>query len=91
MGPSLHKIGDRAPVTRTFDEKVGDDCYGLRVIEFHATVETLPRDHRGNRDQKLIFLAWRQMHLLCVWSVPKLGSALPSDSAVIAETTALRS
>ncbi len=51
----LHKIGNRAPIAGTFNDKIADQCDRFRMIEFYPALQTAAGNHGGHGDQKLVF------------------------------------
>jgi hypothetical protein len=62
MGAFRHQFGDRAAVARAFENEIGDQRNGFRMIEFDAALEPPPRHHRCHGDQELVLLARSEMH-----------------------------
>src|SRR5215471_9715820 len=62
MRAFLHELGYRAPVACAFENEIGDERDGLRVIELDAALEAASRHHRRRGDQKLILFARCQIH-----------------------------
>ena len=62
VGALLHQLGDGAAVARAFENEIGNQRHGLRMVELDAALEPAPRHHRGHSDQELVFFARREVH-----------------------------
>ena len=62
-GAEMHQVRDAAAVARAFDNCVGDQRDGLRIVELHAPLEAPFRHHGGGRQRQLVFLSRRQFHI----------------------------
>ena len=64
MRAGFHQVSHRFAVTRTFNNKVGDQRHRLGVIQLHPTRQPFARDHGRNTDKKLVLFSWCQFHVL---------------------------
>ena len=62
MRASLHQLSDGASVARAFDDEIGDERDGLRMVELDAPLEPASRHHCGHGDQELVLFPRRQIY-----------------------------
>ena len=77
MRAGFHQPGDGFAVARAFQDEIGNQRHGFRVIELDAALEPAARHHRGHGDQQLVFFA-RASDSLCPHCSQSRGNGTPS-------------
>src|SRR5262245_7295749 len=88
----LHQLGDGFAIASAFDNEIGDERHGLRMIELDAALAPPSCHHRSHGDEQLVLFARSKIHDVAFAGLhPQFSHSRGNGAARTAASTARRS